>query len=161
MIEFTVYGKPVPQGSMRTFHPMKNGKPIMRGSQPVCNVTSANKGLKDWRKAIAAEAEKHWPYDTPTNEPLMVHVEFHRYVASRTGDRWDDTGPDGDKLMRAIFDGITKVITTNDARVVDHRGVKLLCDQESDERAVVKIESLNRVLTGVKETNTQPDTLFT
>lgn len=144
MIEFTVWGLPAPQGSMKAF--VVNGR---------ANVVPDNQPrLKKWRKLVNEAAMELWPYAEATDEPLLVHVTFYRLAPkARQGDRWDDTGPDGDKLMRAIFDAITatkkqKGITTNDSRIVDHRGIKLFCDSEGEQRAEIKIESLNRTLEG-------------
>lgn len=147
MIEVTVWGLPAPQGSMKAF--VVNGR---------ANVVPDNQPrLKKWRKLVNEAVMEVWPYDEATSEPLLIEVTFYRLAPkNKRGDVYDDTGPDGDKLMRAIFDALTatkkqKGITVNDSRFTDHAGRKRFCDHESQERAVIRIEGLNRTLQG-KET---------
>jgi len=63
--------------------------------------------------------------------------------------------------MRAVLDGITALdgkkpqhgITTNDNRVVKGQWLKLWCDTEEEQRAVIRVDGLSRDLK-VKKTNT-------
>ena len=67
--EFTVLGKPAPQGSMKAF--MRNGKP---------NLTCDNKNTVPFRQAVGWEALRQRPTDdlyAPKGWAVEVHLAFY------------------------------------------------------------------------------------
>lgn len=75
--------------------------------------------LKDWRNRIRKYVREEWPHE-PTDRAIRLDLVFRfkqpksrearREHASRTTDL--------DKLVRAVYDALTGVLYTNDARVV-------------------------------------------
>lgn len=137
-----VTGTPTPQGSKKGFVNPKTGRAII--------VDDNKKPLKDWRgdvrKAALDAIANHnggtippgeaWPF--PLNGPITVTVCF--YIARpkyhyRSGKHahelrpdapvFVDKKPDGDKLVRAIFDALTSAgVYGDDAQVVIHHAEK-------------------------------------
>lgn len=132
MIEFTVYGKPEPQGSSRAF--------VTRMGRAV--VTSANPNLRDWRIQVGRAAQAAPGYMGALLEgPVMVSAVFHltrpKSRPRRAG--YPDRKPDLDKLARALLDGITGVLVRDDAQVCRLEVVKLYAEHDSAPRADVKV----------------------
>lgn len=108
-LTFTVYGDPVPQGSMRWLG--------ARG------MVAANKPQLDgWRESVRAAAHaampEHWQ---PLDGPVAVALNFAmRPPKSRPRWRhWPDSRPDLDKLIRAVLDACTSIgVWCDDAQVV-------------------------------------------
>lgn len=154
MIEFTVYGEPMTQGSFAAILSRTTGRAFLKAS----NETK----WKNWRKAINAMAVRAWGDDPPTDLPLLCEVRFFfgPPPKARAGEVYCSTKGDGDKLMRAVLDGMTamkgkkptKGLMTNDARVVHGTWIKYWCDSEQEQRAEVRIDSLDRSL--VQKTST-------
>lgn len=97
-VTFFVPGIPIPQGSKTAF---------VVGKRAV--LTDANKAtLKPWRAAVTRMAQAAW-LDRPQLEGVAVEVEavfvFERPATVRR-DR-PSVKPDLDKLVRAVFDGVT------------------------------------------------------
>jgi len=113
-VSFTVAGVARPQGSMRAF---------VRGDKVV--ITSATKGLDEWRDAIAWEAR------AVTSQmlvgPLRLAATFtlprpkSDFLADgsvRPSARLrHDKRPDLDKLTRALMDALTGVAYADDSQV--------------------------------------------
>lgn len=118
MIDFTVYGKPEPQGSSRAWLPKGSRRPI---------VTSANKKLKPWRQQIAACAlefsEAAFGSDVPVEVNLRFTFQRPRSVSEKKRPGMT-VKPDIDKLVRAVFDGITGILIHDDAQIVRHTASK-------------------------------------
>lgn len=115
-IKFTVYGEAKPQGSSKAFvYKDKAGRDRAA-------VTSDNKGLKGWRNDVSTEAQKHVPASGLINGAVRLHLKFFLLrppsVNSKTRP-FPVVKPDIDKLTRAIMDGLSGKIYTDDARVVD------------------------------------------
>lgn len=116
ILQFTVYGKPEPQGSSRAF---------VRGGRAV--ITSDNPKMKGWRGRIAVIAygamnEQEFP--TPAfgrHVPVSVDVEFRvlRPKSAKKDRIFPVVRPDADKLLRATFDALTKIAYHDDAQVVN------------------------------------------
>lgn len=124
--EFTVVGTPVPQGSARAF---------VRGGKP--RIVAGNAGpLEKWRGDIRSAwlqlcaAGKPAPVDGPISMRLsfrMPRPKSHYLPVNRTrlapelrpdAPEWAIGKPDGDKLLRAVFDALTGVAYVDDAQVV-------------------------------------------
>lgn len=110
VVEFTVYGKPEAQGSVKAFMPKGWTRPVL---------TSTNKNLKGWRHVVASEAQLHAGAPVPRGRPVRLHVSFvlerpkslPRKVQAHT------KKPDLDKLVRAIKDALTGVLYADDSQV--------------------------------------------
>lgn len=131
-VEFTVYGTPRPQGSMRSFF-----KPGMRF--PV--VTTDNTKLKPWRQEIAATAIALNAEQFSQHEPLVVTLAFYFARPKSIPKRriHHTVKPDIDKLIRAVFDSLKGIVLHDDSQVVKVVPVKYY---GSPERVEVKIEAL-------------------
>ena len=117
MIAFTVYGRPVPQGSMKAF---------VRGGRAV--VTSDNAGLENWRLCVsraANEAGRGSRVDGGESWHVTLLFVFERPKSDKNRSL-PNVRPDLDKLCRAILDGITDGgLIHDDAQVVGLRAEKL------------------------------------
>jgi crossover junction endodeoxyribonuclease RusA len=120
MIKFTVYGKPIAQGSKKHV-----GKGIL--------VESA-KGLPAWRKAIHAAAF------VANDGRLLCGRETPVEVTMKSAkNRHDMTvKPDSDKLVRAVFDGITGALIHDDSQIVSHYARKYYGTPERAEIVVAE-----------------------
>ena len=124
MIDFEIHGLPVPQGSARAF--------VVKGHAVI---TSANKGLKSWRRLVAETAREYAPpvrWDGPVGVTLAFRLPQppSRPTTAGRGHRkrvlriWPDRRPDLDKLVRGILDGLTGVIFADDSQVVAIQATK-------------------------------------
>lgn len=131
MINFTVFGTPVPQGSMRAFMPKGAKHPV---------VTSDNPKLKSWRQEIGKVAmlAAH-AHDCPIPREVGVAIIAVFYFArpkSAKKDAVKVTRPDSDKLLRGVLDSLTGIFYHDDAQVTDARTVKRFGLPERTEIAV-------------------------
>lgn len=134
-LEFTVFGKPQPQGSSRAF--------VTRGGRAV--VTSDNPNLKDWRQQVGMAAQAAPGYAGALIEgPVRVSAAFHlsRPKSRPKREQQPDRKPDLDKLARALLDGITGVVIRDDAQVCRLEVTKLYADYETAPRADIRVEAM-------------------
>ena len=126
MIEFTVFGCPIPAGSKRAY-------PIKRkdGSIGVA-VTPDNKKQASWMGAVADAARR--VYDGPLlTGAVSLEITFFRprpkghfgtgknaAVLKPSAPKYPTTRPDTVKLARAVEDALTSVIWLDDSQVVNH-----------------------------------------
>lgn len=109
-LTFIIEGTPVQQGSKTAFN---------IGNRAV--VTDQNaKTLKPWRALVqyrATEASKIWPQ---FQGPIAVTIDFYMPRGTTVKRARPSVTPDIDKLLRALFDGITDSgLWADDALVVD------------------------------------------
>lgn len=125
-VSFSVLGTPVSQGSKRH---VGGGRMI----------ESAN--LRPWRQAVAWEA-KIAAKGHVFRGPVKATVIFYLKRPKKPQSPFPDRKPDMDKLIRAIFDGITDGGTwEDDARCVRLATDKLYCNALFPEPCViVKLE---------------------
>jgi len=125
LLTFTALGQVKPKGSKRAILPRGSKTPVVIDSDP--------KGLQAWQrdvKAAAAAAIAALGPDWPglLDGPLWASTAFVLLrPASHKPTSWPvgmNTG-DGDKLTRAVWDGMTKVVFADDAQVVLWRGSKV------------------------------------
>ena len=136
MIEFTVYGAPVPQGSKRVF----------RGNI----VDMAPQRLRSYRQDIHIAALQAMTFHgdegtsghrPPFLQPVGVTVTFsiprpkNHYGTGRNAEVKKDSAPsapakppDIDKLGRAVLDGMTGAVFRDDAQVVSLHLMKVWAD---------------------------------
>lgn len=96
-VTFFVPGIPVPQGSKTAF---------VVGKRAV--LTDANKAaLKPWRAAVTRMAEASWLDRPQITGPVRVEAVFVFARPASVKRRFPSVKPDLDKLVRALFDGVT------------------------------------------------------
>ncbi len=115
-IEFTVYGTPQPQGSARSFIPKGWHRAV---------ITTDNTKLKPWRQQITDTAltlnANVFDRETPVEVTMNFYFARPKSAKKRRG---MTVKPDGDKLVRAIFDAITGVLIADDAQIVEFHARK-------------------------------------
>ncbi len=115
MIQFTVYGKPEPQGSSRAVSVKGYARPF---------ITSANKKLKPWRQEIAntaaAVAVQLGIQPIAKEIPIAMSLNFYFEKPPSVSKRrvHPTVKPDVDKLIRGILDSLTGIIYVDDSQVV-------------------------------------------
>ena len=97
--QVTVYGDPVPQGSMHAF----NNRVVHHNDRK----------LKDWRKKVRA----HFTTYEMWKGPITVELEFWLYRGKTVKRDLPSVKPDIDKLARAILDALTGVVYADDSQV--------------------------------------------
>lgn len=128
MIEFTVYGQPVPQGSKKAF-----GRNV---------VEIADVRLRSWRHDVAVTAKEAMNGASPLVEPVEVRLMFFlprpkgHFGSGRNAERIRDSAPavpgvkpDLDKLTRSVLDALTGTVIRDDSQVVGLIASKLYDDQ--------------------------------
>lgn len=109
-VTFFVPGKPEPQGSARAF--VVKGKPV---------VTSDNPEVKSWRGVVTTAASTAMGGRPPEPDgPVTVHIVFvmpRPKSHPKTRKLPHTKKPDLDKLVRAVFDGLTAVVFRDDSQV--------------------------------------------
>jgi Holliday junction resolvase RusA-like endonuclease len=119
-IEFQVHGLPAAQGSKNQF-----------GGE-------MNKRLKPWRNDIKVVAFGQMNGEPPWAGPVQVRATFifprpqsHYRTGKHAGEvkpnapGWKTSAPDLDKLMRALFDGMSGIVYRDDAQVVSSAESKI------------------------------------
>jgi len=111
---FTVYGTPVPQGSMKAFIPPGFSRPI---------ITSDNEKLKPWRNEVAGcalvEMKRNKFERCGRRVPIVIEVTFFFHPTKDRRMVHKTTKPDIDKLLRAMLDALTGIVFEDDAQVTD------------------------------------------
>jgi Holliday junction resolvase RusA-like endonuclease len=133
MIEFRVYGLPVPQGS----------KKVIRGNL----IEMSDARLRSWRQDVAAQAHQAMSRP-PWKEAIQIELGFffprpkNHYGTGRNSEKlkalapaYPAVHPDLDKLVRSVLDALSGVCFEDDRQVVFVRAMKqyddspgLLCD---------------------------------
>lgn len=129
---FTVYGMPIPQGSLRAFMPKGAKHPVL---------TADNKKLKPWRQQVSGTAVASIKTLVKRPFAVEVHVAFFfdrpaslaRQVVHKT------TKPDVDKLLRSILDALTGIAYEDDAQVIRASQEKLFGSPARTEIRVVVV----------------------
>lgn len=132
-IAFAVYGNPAPAGSKSSFVPLNKhtGQPY-RGAtgRIIVNTVDSNPRAKDWKKLVAAEAQRHRP-ERIMEGPVMLKLTFLRQRPKghyRTNGELKPVGlelpfplakPDVLKLARGVEDALTGIIWRDDAQIVE------------------------------------------
>jgi Holliday junction resolvase RusA-like endonuclease len=97
---FTVYGVPIPQGSMKAFTPKGWTRPIL---------TSDNKKTKPWRQEVAGaalEAMQRYGFeklDRSIPVTLILNFAFSKPQSTKKSVVAKTTKPDLDKLARSLL----------------------------------------------------------
>lgn len=111
---FEVKGLPVTKGSKQGF--------VVGGHAVV--VDSNKERLKPWLADLrhAMQAFPHAPLDEAVGIDLLFRLVRPQSLAKRV--KRPQKKPDVDKLVRAVFDAMTGVVVTDDARITDLRARK-------------------------------------
>jgi Holliday junction resolvase RusA-like endonuclease len=109
MIEFRVYGQPIPQGSMKAF--VVRGRPVL---------TSDNPRTRPWKHTVLLVARDAMHGAPPFTGPVNVNLWFYlsRPKSAPKGRVLPTVKPDLDKLVRAVLDALTAAgVWTDDSQV--------------------------------------------
>lgn len=130
MIGFTVYGTAIPQGSKTPY--VRNGRAILVDSNP---------RLKGWRELVTWEAKAARRGAQALTGAVGVGLDFHMPRPKTVTRERPSVVPDVDKLVRAIFDGITDSgLWLDDSQVVSLRTDEWYADKPRVEIAVWLLE---------------------
>ncbi len=134
-LEFTVYGTPVSQGSMRAFIPKGWNRAI---------ITSDNPKLKSWRQDLSKSAMlacklAKGPFPVDRKIPVQVVLWFFFRRPKSVKGEHKTTKPDADKLMRSALDGMTGIVYFDDSQVSDAIVHKRF---DANERVEITVETL-------------------
>ncbi|MFW6106538.1 MAG: RusA family crossover junction endodeoxyribonuclease [bacterium] len=153
-VTFRVYGQPKPAGS-------KRARPIYKGGEDNRQFTGrvvameTNKGTKLWREIVHASGAAAWEGRPLLDGPLRLVIRFiflrpkSHYGTGRNSGKlkaqyaacpYRDRMPDLTKLTRSTEDALSKVVWTDDSRVVAQETSKGYGDSPG---AVVTVQSLN------------------
>jgi Holliday junction resolvase RusA-like endonuclease len=117
-VDFTVYGKPQPQGSTRAFIPKGWKRPV---------ITSDNANLKPWRQQLARTAIEEFAKQNlgvcdpiARDIPVFVRMDFYieRPMSLSKKFQHATKRPDWDKLSRAVCDSLSGTVITDDSQIV-------------------------------------------
>ena len=110
-VSFCIVGQPVPKARART---------VRKGGR---TWSFTPKKVAVWEKVVGAEAGKH--FEKPLDGPLSIELTFYmRRPKSRRRETWVATTPDLDNLEKAVLDGLSGVVYTDDKLVVRKSSVK-------------------------------------
>lgn len=126
MIEFTVYGTPAPQGSKRH---------VGRG-----RMIESSRRLEPWRQQVSGTALvtiadyinsdplRVTPFPPmphfKAHVPVEITMNFYFNRPKSAKRRAMTVKPDGDKLVRAIFDAIKGIVIYDDSQIVEFHARK-------------------------------------
>jgi crossover junction endodeoxyribonuclease RusA len=103
VIEFRVFGEPAPQGSKKS---IGNNRFV-----------ETSKKLAPWRKAVKDAATGFVVEDL--DAPIFVDVAFYLPKPKTVKREYPVVKPDADKLLRAVYDGITSAgVWRDDAMII-------------------------------------------
>ncbi|MEC1474063.1 RusA family crossover junction endodeoxyribonuclease [Bacillus haynesii] len=138
MIEFAIYGQPVPQGRPRAT--AKNG--IVRMYDP--------KSSREFKKYVKLAASDHRPPNL-FKGPLELEVKVYKSTlksfskkkaaAAERGELRPSKKPDIDNYVKAIKDGLNTVIWEDDSQIVDLHASKFY---SSNPRIEIKVTPLSQ-----------------
>jgi len=114
-VRFWVPGIPIAKGSMKAVG-RKGGK---------VHLINDNKKTKPWQKEIAWAAMACSFKGEPDAEcAWAVFVDFYFERTESSKRKFPTTKPDGDKLLRTVFDALTGVVYADDSQVTSWGGDK-------------------------------------
>ena len=114
-ISFRIVGNPTPKGSLTR---MPNGAMLQAGT------TASRKRFSEWRTDIKDAAVIAMGERSPSKSAIRILVEFalpypQSSIRKYQMGWWPAVKkPDVDKLLRALMDGLTKVVWYDDSQVI-------------------------------------------
>lgn len=128
-ISLRVYGDPAPKGSKRH---IGGGRMI-----------ESSKKLPAWMAELKKKA-RQVKLNEPIDVPVYVEMVFWLPRPKRPRFPLPATKPDGDKLARAVFDGLEGGgLLRNDSRVVAHTVQKRYADEDNPTGAIITIQPVD------------------
>jgi crossover junction endodeoxyribonuclease RusA len=121
-LSFTVYGIPIPQGSLKAFMPRGRRFPV---------VTSDNLRTRPWKHMVGAAAREALRDSPPLEGPVAIDIEFYLPRPTSAPKRvvYPVKKPDLDKLVRAILDACTDAgVWKDDAQVIGASAIKAFAE---------------------------------
>ncbi len=112
-LSFTVYGDPVPQGSMRAF--VVKGKPVV--------TDGAGARLRTWRSEVVSAARAEIDGQGPLAGALEVQMTFRLRRPKKPKDQRPIVRPDLSKLVRAVEDALVDAGVMGDDSQIVHEDV--------------------------------------
>jgi Holliday junction resolvase RusA-like endonuclease len=131
-IEFTVFGDPIPQGSMKAFVPKGWTRAVL---------TSDNPKLKQWRGKVRSAAMIAIGRHEPAGKRVPIRISLSFFFTQARSNRDTDkvTAPDVDKCVRSCLDSLTGVIFTDDSQVTELHAAKFYSDRA---RVEIRVEEV-------------------
>jgi len=129
-LDVFVPGRPAPQGSKRHV-----GHGIL---------VESSKAVGPWRTMVAWTVSQVWR-DAPLAGPVSIELEFVMPRPVGTPKRRTPPAikkPDSDKLIRAVFDALTKVVWTDDSVITDIRARKRLAELNEQPGCWIRVRDL-------------------
>lgn len=122
-VVFTVYGTPVPQGSMKAFTPKGWHRPVITGD---------NARTKPWKQQVSGVALSLNVPPFGKESAIVIVLDFYIKKPPSIPKRRirPIVKPDLDKLCRSCFDSLTGILFTDDAQIVEVRATKHYDDRE-------------------------------
>jgi crossover junction endodeoxyribonuclease RusA len=126
-LDVFVPGRPAPQGSKRHV-----GNGIM---------VESSKAVAPWRTTVAWSVSQVWR-DAPLAGPVQVELSFVMPRPTSTPKRRATPAavkkPDLDKLQRAVFDALSRIVWSDDSVITEVRATKRIA--ELDEQPGCRIQ---------------------
>jgi len=145
-VTFFVPGIPVPQGSKKGFS---------RKDSTFVQIVDDNKAtLGPWRDQIARSAFSAWAYAEPIDGPCRVDAAFVLPRKPSVKRALPTVLPDLDKLLRALFDGITQAgnVWADDSRVVETHATKVYGITPGVHVTITRISDVTDLVPPVEQT---------
>lgn len=140
LLDVFVPGRPAPQGSIRAIVHRSTGRAVA--------IKDNNATQKTWRQDVRDAAAAGWGDRQPLDGPVTIRVEFVMPRPASAPKRSTPSAirkPDGDKLERAIWDSLTHVVWTDDARVVEWGGSKRIAEIGETPGARIRVRACGPV----------------
>jgi crossover junction endodeoxyribonuclease RusA len=116
-LDLFIPGRPAPQGSKRHV-----GNGIL---------VESSKAVAPWRTTVAWSVSQVWK-SGPLSGPVRVELEFVMPRPSATPKRKPTPPavkkPDLDKLQRAVFDALSRIVWSDDSVITEVRATKRIAD---------------------------------
>lgn len=137
-VTFTVPGLPAPQGSKTPMITPGTDKVYLKESSP---------NLPAWRDLVMLFAKRAWKRQPLLKDvPVFVRIEF--ILKRPAGLKGKPTPPaikrvgDLDKLERAVYDGITGAIISDDCIVIENSNKKRIAEPGEPTGAIITVREM-------------------
>ena len=146
---FTVPGNPVGKGRARTVPLMRGGKPVIgAGGRPVVTHHTPEKTV-NYEATVKLAAQQAMRGRPPFAGPCSLVVEAlfpvpaswsqARQARALAGEERPAKKPDGDNILKAVFDGMNGVVWVDDVQAVDFRVKKRYAEIPGVEIVVMEL----------------------
>lgn len=133
-VVFTVPGQAAPQGSKRAFQNRHSGR---------IQLVESSKNVGPWRDRVALAAHQAMGGRPILTTAVSVCIDFvltrPKSAPKRTTPKASKR-PDLDKLARAVLDGITGIVLSDDSLVVNLHVCKRIAEIDEGPSATIRIE---------------------